>query len=223
MKKNASQAIPSPNKCALCGEYFCMLGSKPNKCAFCYRILCSKCCIDSQYTAENDPANRSRSASRRSSLTGSLIPNSKTYTWQCRLCSEQREVILQTNNYQKLTLFNVVFCKFLKKSGAWFSKKNPTEFTAAEDDDRGSTTSNIIHPNQRQSSLQNLFTSGSNLRMNLPSFSYSSFRFWNNKSKSTRLHSNIYELVAVQQDPLCILNKIYFIQISKIDLGQKKI
>ena len=38
MKKNASHSISSPNKCALCADYFCVLRSAPNKCAFCHRV-----------------------------------------------------------------------------------------------------------------------------------------------------------------------------------------
>ena len=124
MKKNASQAIPSPNKCALCGDYFCMLRSTFNKCGFCHRvslihhssfiwkvsttkiwfikhikILCSKCSIDSQYSIDTDSS--SSSLSRRNSLTGSLLSSPKVFMWQCRLCSEQREV---TTNRASLSL-----------------------------------------------------------------------------------------------------------------------
>ncbi len=93
MKKNASQSIASSNKCALCGDYFCMLRYTPNKCAFCHRILCSKCCIDTlQYTPSVNNVSNNR-LTRRNSLTNSLLnTTSKTLVWQCRLCSEQREV-----------------------------------------------------------------------------------------------------------------------------------
>ena len=92
MKRNASRAgCPSPNRCALCGDYFCLLRSVPNQCGFCHKILCTKCCIDTQYTVDDDSTGGSMQ-SRRNSTSNISMSSTKVVVYLCRLCSEQREV-----------------------------------------------------------------------------------------------------------------------------------
>lgn len=117
MKRNVTKSMSSQagsssgksgNRCSLCGDYFCLIRSMPTHCNFCRKLLCSKCCIETQYYNENNnDSSCNHSLSRRSSIT-SMCSNSssKTSIYLCRLCSEQRE--------------------FLKKSGAWFLKKYPS-------------------------------------------------------------------------------------------------
>jgi hypothetical protein len=107
MKRNASQSSsPSQNRCAICGDYFCLLRTVPSQCGSCQKILCNKCCIDTQYTLtdEDFPNNNNNSTSaqsRRNSSSNSMSmsmysssanSNNKVTVYLCRLCSEQREV-----------------------------------------------------------------------------------------------------------------------------------
>jgi hypothetical protein len=126
MKRNASHSnSSSSNRCALCGDNFYSLRSLPNQCSLCKKILCAKCCIDTQCTLEdlqnsasnfspyNSYSNQASSSSRRSSVQNSSNgysniyndPSQKVVVYLCRLCSEKRE--------------------FLKKSGVWFMRKFP--------------------------------------------------------------------------------------------------
>lgn len=114
MKRNASQSSSqSQNRCAICGDYFCLIRTVPSQCSSCQKILCNKCCIDTQYSLDDDygPAattSNGRSASssvmRRNSSNslsghgsggggGSSNGNHKVTIYLCRLCSEQREVL----------------------------------------------------------------------------------------------------------------------------------
>ena len=94
MKRNANRAgCPSPNRCALCGDYFCLLRSVPNQCGFCHKILCTKCCIDTQYTVDDDSSTGGGPMqSRRNSTSNISVTSTKVVVYLCRLCSEQREV-----------------------------------------------------------------------------------------------------------------------------------
>ncbi|RNA34934.1 rabphilin-3A isoform X1 [Brachionus plicatilis] len=132
MKRNASQAgcNLSPNRCALCGDYFCLLRTAPTQCSSCNMILCNKCCIDTECTIDNDLSsnpsqsrrNSSSNGSMANSLIGSASTNSKT-VYLCRICSEQREV-------EKIQIETLIFIHtFLKKSGAWFLRKFPNYLT----------------------------------------------------------------------------------------------
>ena len=102
MKRNANQAgcAPSPNRCALCGDYFCLLRTAPTQCSSCNKILCNKCCIDTECTVDSDlssnPSQSRRNSSSSISMTNSFISsssnNAKVVVYLCRICSEQREV-----------------------------------------------------------------------------------------------------------------------------------
>lgn len=96
MKRNANQSLSSPNRCALCGDYFCLIRSTPNQCGFCQKILCNKCCVDTHYNVDDDTMTLNGTTnSRRNSITSinNAPPNNKVVVYLCRLCSEQREVL----------------------------------------------------------------------------------------------------------------------------------
>ena len=188
MKRNASQSVvSSTNRCALCGDYFYLLRNMPSQCNICKRILCAKCCIDTQFTVDNSQ-NGSIISSRRNSLTGQQNGmngnnnENRCLVYLCRLCSEQRE--------------------FLKKSGVWFQKRLPSYSETDRDFSNNSknststgsnsignnskfsgSTSNISHfeksPTQSKAFT---FSTPSFLRRNLSSSSTpnssSTFRFW---------------------------------------------
>jgi hypothetical protein len=121
MKRNANQSLSSPNRCALCGDYFCLIRSTPNQCGFCQKILCNKCCVDTHYNVDDDTMtlNGTASNSRRNSITSinnAPSNSNKVVVYLCRLCSEQREV----NTIMKWMRFNL-WMKFNIFSSSAFS------------------------------------------------------------------------------------------------------
>ncbi|CAF0734462.1 unnamed protein product [Brachionus calyciflorus] len=180
MKRNANQAgtAISPNRCALCGDYFCLIRTAPTQCSSCNRILCNRCCVDTECTVDNDissnPSQSRRNSSSSLSMTNSFISssssNAKVVVYLCRICSEQRE--------------------FLKKSGAWFLKKFPNYLTDGTNSTKFSSTSNVSQLEKSNTSpaqlKQNSFVSPLMLKRNISSSSSnsSSFRFWKFKENT---------------------------------------
>lgn len=134
MKRNATQSSCSlsSNRCSLCGDYFCLIRTAPTQCNSCRKILCNKCCIDTECTVENDLTCKTlqsrKNSSNNLSVTNGLIGTASNFSktlYLCRICSEQREVKF---GFNKITDINLFLMIVLKEIRCLVSKKIPQLF-----------------------------------------------------------------------------------------------
>ncbi len=145
-------------------------------------MLCTKCCIDTPFSADDDSWKSSTSSflsrtTRRNSIYGT---NQKSLVYLCRLCSEQRE--------------------FLKKSGAWFLKKYPSylsdnKYNSATDlnhIENNQATASFVSSHSTNGSPSFMSKTNNNKNPNISPSDSLSFRFWKAKGK---LKTNISKIL----------------------------